>query len=117
MQGRETPACPTAIHTAAEAAANQTIRMFRNPGATSPRSIPTKRRLLAIHGANRAAAINRNQLLPTMIRIGIRHNSNRNKVNTAGRRLTSRALSGLNDRMQSRVLEIRRSSSGARPTK
>ncbi len=51
-----------------------------------------------------------------MIRIGIRHNSNRNRVNTAGRRLTSRALSGLNDRMQSRVLEIAaRSNSGARP--
>jgi hypothetical protein len=50
-----------------------------------------------------------------MIRTGIRHISNRNRVNTAGRRLTSRALSGLNDRMQSRVLEIRRSSSGARP--
>ena len=44
MQGRNTPACPTAIHMAAEAADNRTIPMSPNPGATNPLAILTKRR-------------------------------------------------------------------------
>ena len=40
MQGRETPACPTAIHMAAKAAASQMIPTSRNPGAMNQPAIP-----------------------------------------------------------------------------
>jgi hypothetical protein len=126
MQGRETPACPTAIHTAAEAAANQTTRMSRNPGAMSLRSIPTKHRRHAMRADREAEAMHRNRLQTIAIPIDIHRNhnhvaaihtpSNRNRAITTGLKPTSRAPSGPKDRMPIRVLEIspRNSNSAAR---
>jgi hypothetical protein len=111
---------------AAEVAANQTIRTYRNHGATSRQSIPTKHRRLAIRVARLAAAINRNRLLPTVIRTGIRHKRNRdvalihtrssrNRATTIGRRPTSKAPSGLNGHTPIPALEIRRNSNSVAP--
>src|SRR4051794_10819718 len=77
MQGRETPACPTAIHTAAEAAANQTTRTSRNPGAMSLRSIPMKHRRLALRVDRQAEAVHRNRLQTIAIQTDIHRNHNR----------------------------------------
>lgn len=67
MQWRESPACPTAIHTTAAPTANRTTRVRRHLGQTSPTTAPRMAplRLPNRPESRRRAAVRRNHRLAT----------------------------------------------------